>query len=110
MVYHSKDKVTFARCFLEPANAIHRQYEALRAYFVEELPATEVAARFGYTPGSLRVLAHQFRRNPDRSFFLPSERQTKPASKRRRLRDTVVALAQTEPVGPRHQPYAVARG
>jgi hypothetical protein len=38
------------------------------------------------------VLAHQFRREPERQFFLPSERQTKPYSKRKRLRDRVVAL------------------
>ncbi|MHC4401988.1 MAG: hypothetical protein ACYTG0_20140 [Planctomycetota bacterium] len=52
----------------------------------------EVAERFGYTPGSFRVLAHQFRRAPERQFFLPSERETKPHSKRQRLRDRVVSL------------------
>ncbi|HUT94515.1 MAG TPA: hypothetical protein VMY37_33965 [Thermoguttaceae bacterium] len=52
----------------------------------------EVAKRFGYTPGSFRVLAHQFGRDPERAFFLPSERETKPHSKRQRLRDRVVAL------------------
>jgi hypothetical protein len=41
-----------AQVFLTPANSTHRQYEALRAYFVERLPAAEVAARFGYTVGS----------------------------------------------------------
>src|SRR5208337_690644 len=45
------------------------QYEALRAYFVDQLPAAEVAARFGYTVGSLHQLAHQLRRNPTRRFF-----------------------------------------
>jgi len=35
---------------------LHRQYEALRAYFVDELPSKEVAERFGYAPGSFRVL------------------------------------------------------
>jgi len=37
-----------------------------------------VARRFGYTPATVRVMAHQFRNNPQRPFFLPSERQTKP--------------------------------
>ena len=50
-----------ARFFLEPVNALHRQYEALRAYFVEGLPSAEAARRFGYTPGAFRVLCHQFR-------------------------------------------------
>lgn len=58
-----------ALAFLTPTNATHRQYEALRAYFVDHLPGTEVAKRFGYTPGSFRVLVHQFRQRPDRLFF-----------------------------------------
>ena len=29
--------------FLEPRNATHRQYEALRAYYVEGLPSAEAA-------------------------------------------------------------------
>jgi len=36
-----------ARFFLEPINPLHRQYEALRAYFVEGLPSAEAAGRFG---------------------------------------------------------------
>ena len=59
---------TMARLFLEPKNATHRQYEALRAYFVEDLPSAEVAHRFGYSPGSFRVLTHEFRQQPDRPF------------------------------------------
>jgi len=63
-----------AQAFLEPSNTTHRQYEALRAYFVEQLPAAEVAARFGYTVGSFHQLAHQFRRNPRRDFFVETSR------------------------------------
>ncbi len=59
-----------AQVFLEPGNTTHRQYEALRAYFVEQLPAAEVAARFGYTVGSFHQLAHQFRNNSQRRFFV----------------------------------------
>ena len=58
-----------ARLFLAPQNSNHRQYEALRAYFVERLPGPEVAQRFGYTVGSLHQLVHQFRQNPQRRFF-----------------------------------------
>jgi hypothetical protein len=39
----------------------HRQYEALRAIFVDGLRQDDVADRFGYTHGSLRQLVHQFR-------------------------------------------------
>jgi hypothetical protein len=63
------------KVFLEPKNTTHRQYEALRAYFVEGLPSREAAERFGYTPGSFRVLCHDLRRNLDRPFFLPSLRE-----------------------------------
>jgi len=58
-----------AQAFLTPQSATHRQYEALRAYFVDRLPAAQVAQRFGYTVGSFHQLAHQFRQNPERAFF-----------------------------------------
>ena len=58
-----------AQAFLVPQNSTHRQYEALRAYFVDGLPGPQVAERFGYTLGSLRQLVHQFRRAPQRRFF-----------------------------------------
>ena len=92
MPYHSKERLTLSRRFLEPSNSAHRQYEALRAYYVEGLTSVEVAKQFGYSPGSFRVLAHQFSRDPKRAFFLPSEREVKPQSKRERLRKRVVAL------------------
>jgi hypothetical protein len=63
-----------AQVFLSPQNTNHRQYEALRAYFVEGLPAVEVAERFGYTSGSFHQLAHQFRSNPQRQFFVDNPR------------------------------------
>jgi hypothetical protein len=58
-----------AQAFLTPTSATHRQYEALRAYFVDHLPGPEVAGRFGYTVGSLHQLVHQFRQQPERQFF-----------------------------------------
>jgi hypothetical protein len=48
------------RFFAEPASARQRQYEALRAFYMEELPSSEVARRFGYSPGAFRVLCHAF--------------------------------------------------
>jgi len=68
-----------ANAFLTPQNSKHRQYEALRAYFVEQLPAREVAKRFGYTVGSIHQLVHQFRQDPQRPFFAePSRPGVKP--------------------------------
>ena len=43
--------------FLRPAGASQRRYEALRAYFVEEMPASEVADRFGYSTASVHQMA-----------------------------------------------------
>jgi len=77
---------------LEPSNSTHRQYEALRAFFVEGIPSAEAARRFGYTPGSFRVLVHRFRNQFQRDFFLPTAREGRPPGKQKRLRDQVVAL------------------
>ncbi|MCA1696544.1 MAG: hypothetical protein LC749_18480 [Actinobacteria bacterium] len=50
------------RFFLDASSTTyHRQYEALRSVFVEGLPQDEVAATYGFTHGSLRQLAHEFR-------------------------------------------------
>ena len=81
-----------ARAFLKPSNPTHRQYEALRAYFVDHLASAEAARRFGYTPGSFRVLCHQFRQNPRRAFFLPPSKGPQVAPKKEGVRDAVVAL------------------
>ncbi|NTW17211.1 MAG: transposase [Syntrophaceae bacterium] len=80
------------KAFLEPSNATHRQYEALRAYFVEGLSSAEAARRFGYTTGSFRVLCHEFRSNPQREFFLPSAKGPQAAPKVDKVRQEVVAL------------------
>jgi hypothetical protein len=92
MAYKSKETLTIARHFLQPTNATHRQYEALRAYFVDRLSSVEAARRFGYTPGSFRLLVHRFRQDPRREFFLPSARESRPHGKQNRLREEVVAL------------------
>jgi len=79
-----------AQAFLQPANATHRQYEALRAYFVDKLPSKEAARRFGYSEGSFRVLAHHFRQNPSRPFFLPPPKGPQHAPKSDPVRERIV--------------------
>jgi Transposase DDE domain len=88
----AKELTDLSRRFTEPANATHRQYEALRAYFVEGLSGVEAARRFGYTPGSFRVLVHQFRRDPHRAFFIPPAKGPQAAPKADPVRDRIVAL------------------
>ena len=57
--------------FLKPGSPRQRQYEALRAYFVEGKSSEEVARAFGYSPGAFRVLCSHFRNDPGaREFFL----------------------------------------
>lgn len=82
------------RFFLAPEKPLHRQYEALRAYFVDGLSSTEVARRFGYTPGAFRVLCHQFRHEPAKQdrFFREVRRGPQAAAARDPVRERVIAL------------------
>ena len=50
-----------ASYFTHPTHDWQRRYEALRASFVERLPASVVADRFGYSVGYVHLLRHQFR-------------------------------------------------
>jgi len=64
------------RFFLEPSQTFQRQYEALRAVFVEAQPLDQVAERFGYTPATLRSMVSRFRTDWRRGitppFFVPT--------------------------------------
>jgi hypothetical protein len=91
------DKITTQpneKFFLAPQFPMQRQYEALRAFFVDDEPSGDVARRFAYSPGAFRVLCHQFRHDPQKraSFFRQPLRgpQTTPA--RDRVRDLAVAM------------------
>jgi hypothetical protein len=56
------DDTSCQRFFLEPSGPLQRQYEALRAVFIDGLSQKETAARFGYSYDAFRQLVHQFRR------------------------------------------------
>lgn len=83
-----------ARFFLAPDSPPQRQYEALRCFFVEQLPSREVARRFGYSPGAFRVLCHQFRHAPAKraGFFQPVRPGPRSAPVRDRVRTLAVAM------------------
>ena len=86
-------KITeYSQFFLQPTNASHRQYEALRAHFVDKVSSREAAKRFGYTPGSYRVLCHQFRQDPQRQFFRPTTKDRKQPPKKDRTREKIIDL------------------
>jgi transposase len=65
-----------AAYFLQPASSQQRRYEALRAYFVEDLPASQVADRYGYSTASVHQMATLLRSGKLRLFA-----QTKPGPK-----------------------------
>lgn len=82
-----------AAFFLSPDHPLQRQYEALRAYFVEDCPSQQAAQRFGYSPGAFRVLCHQFRHDPDkRAFFRSPRHGPQSAPVRDRVRELAVAM------------------
>jgi len=83
---------TESRFFLEPKQTRHRQYEALRAFFVEGLPSAEAARRFGYQPGSYRILVHRFRHADDRDFFRDVSRGPASQPKKDAVRERVIGL------------------
>ena len=78
--------------FEKPATPSQRQYEALRAYFLEGLPSAEVARRFGYTPAAFRMLCYEFRRRQLPDFFLVRRPGPREQPKKSKVRDEVVAL------------------
>lgn len=78
--------------FLQPALPRHRQYEALRAYFVEGRPSQEVARAFGYSPGAFRVLCYEFCHNPQPAFFLATRPGPRTQPKKSAARPLIIAL------------------
>jgi len=49
------------RYFAHPQSPGQKQYEALRSFYVDNLPARMVADRFGYTLASFNALRHKFK-------------------------------------------------
>jgi len=92
MIGAPKDISDVRRFFLEPSHPRQRQYEALRAYFIENRPAKEIARAFGYSVGSFHVLCHHFRRDPDPIFFCSPRRGPQSQPKKSAARDLIVQL------------------
>jgi hypothetical protein len=77
---------------LEPATPRQRQYEALRAFFVERLPSAEAARRFGYSPGAFRVLCHAFRCGELPEFFAAGRPGPRQQPRKSHAHEQIVAL------------------
>jgi transposase len=78
--------------FLHPAGASQRRYEALRAYFVEGMPASEVADRFGYSTASVHQMATVLRAGKMALFTDPRPGPKGPRKATGQLRARVLAL------------------
>lgn len=79
--------------FMVPANPAQKQYEALRAFYVEKRPAIEIAVQFGYTLSALYSLTRDFnkylqRGDTQKRFFVvqkPGRKSNAESDEMRRL-------------------------
>ncbi len=71
------DETHTRQFFCEPKQTFQRQYEALRAIFLEHKPFDQVAKQFSYKPSALRSMASRFRADCRRGvippFFSPTD-------------------------------------
>jgi hypothetical protein len=74
------------RFFLEPQQTFQRQYEALRAIFVDDEPLERVAQRFDYKSSTLRSMASRLRADCRRGVATPFFSRTAAAGPSARLR------------------------
>jgi hypothetical protein len=87
-----KSLSTCKRFFLHPTLPKQRQYEALRAYYVDERPVAEVARDFGYSPGAFHVMCHHFRRQAAPVFFASPRPGPHAQPKKSAARESIIAL------------------
>ena len=77
---------------MEPATPRQRQYEALRAFFLDQVGSAEAARRFGYTPGAFRVMCHAFRRGELSEFFIPTHSRAREQPRKSLAHEQIIAL------------------
>lgn len=87
-----------AKFFTTPNHPLHRQYEAIRAFFVDNLTAEEVASRYGYTKSTVYSLTRDFQQQlqhseslPERFFNSPALGR-KPAENHDQVREQIISL------------------
>jgi hypothetical protein len=80
-----------AEYFTQPVPPAQRRYEAMRAYFVDDMPAAQVADRFGYSTASVHQMATLLR-GGRMEFFAAAKPGPKGPRKAGRVRDRVLAL------------------
>ena len=83
--------------FDTPQNIVHKQYEALRAFFTGQYSAQQAAQRFGYTTNSFYSLIRDFRRtlsedDPAHFFFTSRKAGRKPMKRSGIINELIVKL------------------
>jgi hypothetical protein len=83
--------------FLKPATISQKQYEALRLYFVEGVPAKVVAEKFGYTHRGFTTIVTQFNKriksgNTEDLFFVEKKRGRKKAEHIENANDIIIDM------------------
>ena len=83
--------------FLNPGSVPQKQYEALRAYYVENRSAKEVAEDFGYKHRGFTSIVLNFNKklaegNGENLFFADIQKGRKPTEDVNRARDTIIGL------------------
>ena len=76
--------------FLQPQSPMQRQYEALRARYVDRMSWTEIAQQFQLNPGTLRNLASEVRKSGTLSLF------ESPIAQKRSQRDQQILALRLE--------------
>ncbi|SRR6266480_3725830 len=80
-----------AEYFTQPVPPAQRRYEAMRAYFVDDMAAAQVADRFGYSTASVHQMATLLR-GGRMEFFTAAKPGPKGPRKAGRVHDRVLAL------------------
>lgn len=76
--------------FCNPKNILHKQYEALRNFYIDGHKVADIANRYGYTKSAFHSLVRDFKvRLQDNSFSLEDHFFKTPVAGRRVTNDTV---------------------
>lgn len=83
--------------FTQPQDTVQKQYEALRAFYIEKCPGQKVAKRFGYTLTSFYSLTRDFKKNllqdkPEQYFFSSKLTGRKPKDQTGKTNQFIVEL------------------
>ena len=89
---HAADPLSF---FAQPSNPRHRRYEILRAFFVDQIPAGELARRFDCSRAAVYSIVRDYRRLDDPADFFfrsPDALGRSPRTPSADLHDEIVRL------------------